>query len=313
MRPFASCSAARTGSLGSSEGARKDARPAARNEPDGRVRADSVQDFVETAVPGEDVDGFGVRMLADDVGRVPAVLGATHLDVAERGRHVRDPLLGDPARVRIDDEQPHQRGVAYPANAVRARPVEGFGGTGVPQASEGCISPIKTVETVRELVRVATRLEPRVGPVRRREREQRGGRVVEIGAQLAALPALAEERPDPLLVASPLAEDLVPALADEVAPLAHEDRRDVELLGDDAQVTPEREPDLLRRRQLVGNDVERGVERGGALAHRLVEEVLLRRDVRVERALLNAHRLRQVADRGPVVALLGEEPGRLAG
>ena len=61
-------------------------------------------------------------------------------------------------------------------------------------------------------------------------------RVVEIGAQLAELAALAEERPEALLVAPPLGEDLLAPLALEVAPLAREDRRDVELLGDDAEM-----------------------------------------------------------------------------
>ena len=55
------------------------------------------------------------------------------------------------------------------------------------------------------------------------------------------------------------------------------------------------------------------MERRGALAHRLVEELLLRLGQRVERPLLDAHRLREVAHRRAVVALLREEPGGLAG
>jgi hypothetical protein len=43
-----------------------------------------------------------------------------------------------------------------------------------------------------------------------------------------------------------------------------------------------------------------------------VEELLLPFDMRVEGALLDAERLREVADRGTVVALLGEEPGGVA-
>src|SRR4029450_2181252 len=76
---------------------------------------------------------------------------------------------------------------------------------------------------------------------------------------------------------------------------------------------PQREPDLLGRRQLLRDRIERGVERVSALTHRLVEQVLLRRDVRVERPLLHAHRLREVADRGAVIALLGEAPRGLPG
>src|SRR5439155_22013927 len=64
---------------------------------------------------------------------------------------------------------------------------------------------------------------------------------------------------------------------------------------------------LLGRRRVVRNRVERGMEGGGALACDLPEQVGLRLDVVVERALLHAHRGRDVADRGSVVALLGEE------
>jgi hypothetical protein len=55
------------------------------------------------------------------------------------------------------------------------------------------------------------------------------------------------------------------------------------------------------------------VEGLGPLAHRLVEQILLRIDVGVERALLDAQGFGQVADRRPVVALLGEEPRSLPG
>src|SRR5207247_8967945 len=106
--------------------------------------------------------------------------------------------------------------------------------------------------------------------------------------------------------------DPLARLAPRVAPVSYDHRRHVELLGDDPQVGAQREPDLLRRRQPLGDRVERTVEGRGAVPHGLVEEVLLRVDVRVERALLDAHRPREVADRGAVVALLGEEPGGLA-
>src|SRR3954465_7292328 len=55
------------------------------------------------------------------------------------------------------------------------------------------------------------------------------------------------------------------------------------------------------------------MERPRALRHRLVEQVLLRGDVRVERALLDAERLGDLADRGAVVALLREQPRGLPG
>ena len=80
------------------------------------------------------------------------------------------------------------------------------------------------------VVRVAARLKPGVGPVRGREEDERGHAHVEVGAQLALLDALAEERADALLVAAALGEELLAALAFEVAPLADEHGRDVELL-----------------------------------------------------------------------------------
>jgi hypothetical protein len=55
------------------------------------------------------------------------------------------------------------------------------------------------------------------------------------------------------------------------------------------------------------------VEGLGPLDCDLPEKVRLRLDVRVERALLDAEGLREVADRGAVVALLGKEPGGGAG
>jgi hypothetical protein len=55
------------------------------------------------------------------------------------------------------------------------------------------------------------------------------------------------------------------------------------------------------------------VEGARPLEHRLVEELLLPLDVGVERALLDAERVGEVADRRAVVALLGEEAGGVAG
>jgi hypothetical protein len=55
------------------------------------------------------------------------------------------------------------------------------------------------------------------------------------------------------------------------------------------------------------------VEGFGTLARDLPEQVRLPFDVRVERALLDAERLGEVADGGAVIALLGKEPGGGAG
>ena len=105
------------------------------------------------------------------------------------------------------------------------------------------------VEAVGKLIGIRPRPKPGVGPVRRRQGEQRRGRVVEIRPQPAELAPFAEERAEAVLVAPALGEELVAPFALEVAPLANEDRRDLELLGDDPQVRAQREPDLLGRRQ----------------------------------------------------------------
>src|SRR3954447_15374195 len=76
------------------------------------------------------------------------------------------------------------------------------------------------VEAVGELDRVASRAQPRIRPVGGREEQQRGARVVQVRAQLAELSALAKQRTHALLVAPALADDLVAALALEIAPLA---------------------------------------------------------------------------------------------
>ena len=101
-------------------------------------------------------------------------------------------------------------------------------------------------------------------------------------------------------------------LALEVAPLAREHGRDVELLRDDAQVPAQRQPHALDGRRVVGHGVERGVERARALAHRLVEQLLLRAGQRVERALLDAERLRERVHRRAVEPALREEPRSLS-
>src|SRR5205814_6727950 len=74
-------------------------------------------------------------------------------------------------------------------------------------------------EAVRELVRLRAGPEPGVGPVRGGEREQRRGRVVEIGPQLAELAPLAVERAEAVLAAAALGDERVPPLPLELATL----------------------------------------------------------------------------------------------
>src|SRR5439155_2991358 len=124
-----------------------------------------------------------------------------------------------------------------------------------------------------------------------REQNECGDVLVQVRAELRQLPPLAEQLSDPLLVTAALGDELLAPVALEVAPLLNEDGGDVELLGDDPEVAAQRESDLLRRRQVLGDRVEGFVEGGGALPQGLVEEVLLRGDVGVERALLDAERV----------------------
>ena len=162
-------------------------------------------------------------------------------------------------------------------------------------------------EPVGERVDVAARPEPGVRPVRSREEEQRGGRHVEIGPQLAPLEPVGVELADPLLVAAALGDEALAPLAAQVAPLPDEDRRHVELAGDHREVPAQREPDPLGGGRVLGHRVERGMERLGALAGDVPEEILLGVDVVVERRLLHAERFGQVGERRPLVAALGEE------
>src|SRR5213083_1310061 len=102
-----------------------------------------------------------------------------------------------------------------------------------PVEEDGC-------EAVGELVCAGIPPQPCVGPVHRGERNERGGAVVEVGAQLATLAAFAKERAEALFIAAALGDEEVTALAFEIPPFADEDGRDVELLCDDAEVTTER-------------------------------------------------------------------------
>src|SRR3990172_6879669 len=75
-----------------------------------------------------------------------------------------------------------------------------------------------------------------------------------------APPPPGEAPPPPLLVAVPLGEDLLAVTVLEVTPFAREHGRHVELLGDDAEMAPEREPNALQRRGVVRNLVDRPLE-----------------------------------------------------
>src|SRR5439155_11620789 len=126
------------------------------------------------------------------------------------------------------------------------------------------------------------------------EKEQRRGRHVEVGPQLAAFHALPEEVADAFLVTAALGHEALAPLSLESAPLAREDSRCVELLADDTQVRVQRKADLLRRRQPLRDGVQSRAERRGARAGDLPEEVLRRGYGVVERGLLDPERLGEV-------------------
>src|SRR5262245_11246480 len=88
-------------------------------------------------------------------------------------------------------------------------------------------------EPVCELVGVGAGSQPRVGPVRGGEPQQRRRRIVEIGAELAELPPLAKDRLEAFFVTAALRNERLTSLPLEVAPLADEHGCDVELLRDD--------------------------------------------------------------------------------
>ena len=102
-------------------------------------------------------------------------------------------------------------------------------------------------------------------------------------------------------------------LAFEVAPLPREDGRDVELLGNDSEMSAQRMPHPVGSGRILRHRVERRVECIRSLTHRLEQELLLGSGERVQRALLDAERLRERVHRRPVEPALGEEPGGLAG
>ena len=72
------------------------------------------------------------------------------------------------------------------------------------------------VETVGKLIGIGLRPQPGVGPVRRRQGEQRRGGIVEIRPQPAELAPFAEERAEAILVATALGEELLAPFALEV-------------------------------------------------------------------------------------------------
>jgi hypothetical protein len=130
-----------------------------------------------------------------------------------------------------------------------------------------------------------------------------------VRSSLASTPSRKSSR----IVAPPFGDELLSAIARQVPPLAHEDRRDVELVRDDGEVRAQSEPDAIGRGQIARHRVERRVERGRALARDVPEQVFLRLDVVVERGLLHAQTLREVGQRRALVAALREEPRGDAG
>src|SRR6476659_5111111 len=91
-------------------------------------------------------------------------------------------------------------------------------------------------EPIREGVRVRVGSDPRVRPVRRRQDEQDSGLDVELGPERAALGRLATQVVPALLVPAALGPERGSLGLLEEPPLAGEDRRCVDLRGDDREV-----------------------------------------------------------------------------
>ena len=136
------------------------------------------------------------------------------------------------------------------------------------------------------------------------------GRDVEVGAQLAALDALAEEIAHPLLVASALGDELLAALALEIAPFAHEDGRDVELRRRRRRGARAARGGCARTRAASAGTPSRPAWKASAPSRATSQSRSSFESMwRVQRALLHAERLGEVGERRAVVAPLGEEAG----
>ena len=242
------------------ERTRQHARPAARNEGNGRVALEAVERLVEAAVAGEHDDRVRASVatgLGDELGGMFRMLGLQHRQL----RHARELtldrfelLVGDARRERIDDEDGGLHGTENARADRRRASRRGLAG-------RVAAHPVQQQrrEAVHDVVGLRARAQPGVGPVHSRERKPGGSRVVEIGAKLAPLTAFAEECAKPLLVAAAFGHEGLAAALPRGTPLAREDRRDVELLGDHSEMPAQRGADPLDDRPLVGHRVERQV------------------------------------------------------
>lgn len=130
------------------------------------------------------------------------------------------------------------------------------------------------------------------------------------GEDPGALPLL-DQRPEPLVVAPALRPHLLELLRAQLVHGPEEDRRVVEVLdGGDHHVGGRGAQPLLHGCAGIGHRVEPLLlEPQHARVH-LVQQIVLGPEVVVQRALGDTGRLDDLLDRGPVVAALGEQPGR---
>ena len=274
------------------ERTREHARAASGEESERDVHLDPVQDLVVRPVTAEDVDRLDLACRPRDLrgfargGREPG-LGPG----GQRRLHGRKPVLVDSRRERIDDEEAAHCGVAYPRMPSTRIARKRSASSSVSRPGSSHVYAQFAAESRSSVAAAASR------SVRRPPDST--------PSRNSAAPAL--------LVPPPLGDDLVAVLALEVAPLPREDGRNVELLGDDPKVSAQRDQNTLDGRAVLGNRVQGGVKRARALTHRLVQELLLGPGERVERALLDAERLRERIHRRPVEPSLREEPCSLAG
>ena len=121
---------------------------------------------------------------------------------------------------------------------------------------------------------------------------------------------LAQEVAPAFLVASALGAERRPLGPVEIPPLADEDGRHADLLRDDAEVRAQREANPLEGPASSGTPSSPAWKEAAPSRVISDEELLLRLGERVERPLLDPHRLCEIGHRGAVVAVLREESRR---
>ena len=157
----------------------------------GRIRAAcrlaAVQRLVEAPVSREDVDPVCAGEPCHELGGVAAALGAQHLGDVQDARDLFDERLRDLAGPRVDDQDAvHAASVCVPTSAVGVRSASVDS-----RVAAHAVDQDRANESARRPCPPGR--QPRVRPSCGGEDEQRRGALVEVGAKLAVLAAVAEE------------------------------------------------------------------------------------------------------------------------